>query len=242
MSAQRHRVLAAWLAILSSAAVLPAAQPPAPPLPPGPPLQVSEKPLDESWQHTLRTFDDWSKVQRLYSPEHMAQLRRQMLDKAASLSPDQSAQFRRETDARLSVLLSAEANDARQWLLDTLSVASDSYAKKVLAGVPDVAHASAGQLQQALADFEARHRSVQQYQAGLAQSRETAIQDLNERNRSNIAAAAEARAASAAPASFSGVVPNDAAQRTYERYRSPYGPTLPYFAYPIYGRFGAFVW
>jgi len=266
MSANPNRILATclaitWLIALSgtSLAQVPTAQPPAPATqpaaaqpgawtlaPPGPP-QVTGQPLDESWQQTLHTFDHWGSIQRLYSQAQIGQMRQILLDKVARLSPAERAQFKFEADAKLRVLLSAEANDAREWLVATLPVASKSYAEKVIAQIPDVFNAPAAEIQKALDKFEADRRGRQQFQAGFDQSREEAIKGIADRDQKDVAAAAQARAASSAPASFSGVTPV-APQQGYHRYTSPYGPTLPYYGGYGYGGlglgrgYGAFIW
>src|SRR5262245_25435581 len=110
--------------------------------------------LSDAWQQTLHGFDEWADVQQIYTPQQVAEMRRKVVDNASSLAPAESDQFRGEINAKLHVLLSAEARDARKWLNETLAVASDSYAKKVRAQLPDVAHESASQLQADLDAFE----------------------------------------------------------------------------------------
>jgi hypothetical protein len=177
------------------------------------------------WRQTLQVFDEWGQFQQIYTPTQIAEIRRKMLDKAANLSPADSEQFRGEIDAKLHVLMSAEARDARKWLTDTLAVASDSYAKKIRSQLPDVVNESAPQLQADLDAFEAREASVKQYQQGFQQTRQMQVKALEEDARRQ----AEANAAAHVGSNYN-PAPGGAAiggPGAYQRYRSPYGPTLP---------------
>src|SRR5262245_54299455 len=99
MNTNANRFLAAWTSIaglimmsgstLSQSAAPTTAQPAASALAPSAPPQINGQPLDESWQHTLHTFDQWGQIQRLYSPAQIVQMRQLLLDKVARLSPNE---------------------------------------------------------------------------------------------------------------------------------------------------------
>jgi hypothetical protein len=202
-----------------------AAQPPQW-FPPGSNLAGRSSLVSEPWQQTLRGFDEWSQVQQVYMPQQIAEMRRKILEKASSLSAAESERFRGEINAKLHVLMSAEARDARKWLADTLAVASDSYAEKVRAKLPDITKESARQLQADLDAFEARESNVKQYQQGLQETRKLAVRELEEDARGQAEANAQAHVGTNFnPAPGGTAIGGPGA---YQRYRSPYGPTLPY--------------
>jgi hypothetical protein len=213
------------LLLVSAVATPLAAQPPQS-VSPGSSLAASSNVLSESWQETLRGFDEWSRVQQVYLPQQIVEMRRKMLDKATSLSPAESERFRGEISAKLHVLMSAEARDARKWLADTLAVASDSYAEKIRAKLPDITKESARQLQADLDAFEARESNVKQYQKGLQETRQMAIRELDEEARRQAESNAQAHVGTNYnPAPGGAAIGGPGA---YGRYVSPYGPTLPY--------------
>jgi len=180
--------------------------------------------LSGPWQQTLQAFNQWAAVQQIYTPQQISNMRRQMLEKATGLSPQESEQFRGEVEAKLHVLMSAEARDARKWLTETLAVASDSYAAKVRAGLPDVVHESASQLQADLTAFENREASVKQYQQGMQQMRERQIKAIEDDARQQAEASAQARATNN---SNYNPFPGGGTVNAYDRYRSPYRPYYP---------------
>ena len=153
-------------------------------------------------------------------------MRGKILDKIVSLPTEDSERFRDEVNAKLHVMMSAEARDARKWLNDTLAVASDSYAAKIRAKLPDVVKESPNELQADLDKFEARESNVKQYEKGMQETRQMQIKSLEEDARRQAAANANARAASTYNPAPGGATSR--APRTYQRYSSPYGPTSPY--------------
>jgi hypothetical protein len=111
-------------------------------------------------------------------------------------------------------------------LADTLAVASDSYAEKIRAKLPDITKESARQLQADLDAFEARESNVKQYQQGLQQTRQIAIRELEEDARRQAESNAQAHVGTNYnPAPGGAAIGGPGA---YSRYVSPYGPTLPY--------------
>lgn len=170
----------------------------------------------------LRDFDAWARVQTLYEPEQVKKFRARIVEKAGQLSGDDLAAFLADLTDRLHVLTSEEARDARRWLNQTLSVASDSYAKEIRSKLPDVAKLSAGELQEELDDFEARQTSNKQYRAGLEKTRQAQIKNIEQEKRRQ--EEANDRAA-LSDGNYSPYSP--AAPRTYTPYRRP--------VYPVYG-------
>jgi hypothetical protein len=69
--------------------------------------------------------------------------------------------------------MGARARDAREWLADTLSVASEKYAKQVRSGLPDVANLSARELQTELDRFERRREQTRE---GVIASQEARLE------------------------------------------------------------------
>jgi len=203
-----------------------AAQSPQSPLPRGGATDGSTTAIGGPWQQTLRAFDEWAQIQQTYTAEQITDMRRRMLEKAVSATPAVSEQFRAEINAKLQLLMGAEARDARRWLAATLAVASDSYAQKVRAQLPDVTKDSPAQLQAALDAFEARETTMKQYQQGLDQTRQMQIRAIQDSERRQAEANAQAHVGSnynPAPGGAPSGVPN-----ANLRYYSPYRPIIPY--------------
>jgi hypothetical protein len=186
----------------------------------------------DPWQETLKDFDQWVLVQRVYTPKQTAEMRAKILEKSRSLPPEEAAKLRGEIDAKLAILFSAEAREAREWLSSTLAVASDSYAQKIKAKIPDVAKTTPDQLQEELSSFEYRRSGVRQYQRDIQTSRETAAKAVQDDARRQAKAAAKARSVPTYNPAPGGPAMN--VQKSHERYHSPYAlkdPYAPFFRF-----------
>lgn len=114
----------------------------------------------ESWRQIMHQFDEWASVQKIYDKDQVAKYRQQLIQKASTLPPQDLESFVEDLAEKLEILTGAEARAARRWLTDTLSNASDSYAKKVRSQLPDVASLSAGQLADELQEFQTQRNAA----------------------------------------------------------------------------------
>jgi len=220
-----HRGSMTCALFVSTVWAIPVLGQPSPFVPSANAVRDNSSSLSAAWQQTLQSFDDWGRVQEIYTPPQLAEMRQKMVEKAYRLAPDESESFRGDINAKLHILMSAEAGEARRWLTNTLAVASDSYAQKVRAQLPDVVTESPRQLQADLDAFAARQANVKQYQQGLEQTRQMAIKAIEADTRRQADANAQAYVGqtynpypSAAPIGGSAA---------YQRYRSPYTPAAP---------------
>lgn len=123
------------------------------------------------WQETMKAWEEWSTVQKLYDQQQINNMEQELIAKVRQMSPEEQAAFHDDLRAKLHILMGAEARDARRWLSDTLAVASKKYASKIRAGLPDVANLSAEELQTELDQFEQRRSQKQHNAAEFEQAR-----------------------------------------------------------------------
>jgi hypothetical protein len=129
----------------------------------------------ESWRQTLLALDEWLSVQKIYEPKQAAQMRDQIVKRASQMSAEELSDFMAELQAKLKILLGAEARDARQWLNETLATASDKYAKKVRAELPDVAKMTPEQIQEELDKFERRRAQTRESRSAFERAEQARI-------------------------------------------------------------------
>jgi len=202
---------------------------------PAAPLTASTNaPANPMWAHVMQQFDEWAAVQQIYTPDQVRQWRAQILSKASSLPAADGQRFAQDLNAKLQVMLGAEARDARKWLAETLAVASEAYAKQIKAGLPDPQTMSAAQIQARLDNFEGREANVKQYEAGLQKTRQMQVQvaEANERSQE----AANAAAWQGGGNLYGSAYHPGGNQRTYGRYVSP-ARSMGYGGFLGYGGF-----
>jgi hypothetical protein len=183
----------------------------------------------DHWRRVMREFDEWLSVQQVYRPEELAAIKKELRERVAHMSPPELERFLDEMEARLRVLKSPEAEDARVWLKQFMAVARNPE-QQLGRGRPDVLNMTAAEIRQEIQWLE-QHRASRQ-QAHSAFERTRAAQSQIARD------AQAARRDARQPASRSDWPANT------PRARSPYSPrrdVLPLAPSPVYmiGPWGA---
>lgn len=141
-----------------------------------------QKILDsEPWREAERKLNEWLAIQQIYSPDEVAALRAELAARVAGMSPDALKAFLSESEERLAVLMSPDADEARQWIAQILAVARNPESQ--FGGpLPDVANMTAGEIRAELQRFQQRRSSRQQAQAAFDRDRQTLVQAARETN------------------------------------------------------------
>jgi hypothetical protein len=126
----------------------------------------------ERWRRANRAFNEWLSVQRVYRPEQVAAIRAELNQRALAMSPGELEELLKSMEERLQVLLSPEAEDARQWLGQFLAVARNPE-QQLGRNLPDVLNMTASEIRQELRWLEQHRAARQQSQAAFNQARAT---------------------------------------------------------------------
>lgn len=122
----------------------------------------------ERWRRADRALNEWLSLQKVYRPEQVVAIRTELNNRAAAMSPSELEKHLEETEQRLQVLLSPEAEDAREWLGQFLAVARNPE-QQLGRNLPDVLNMSASEIRQEL-------RWLEQHRAARQRSHEAAVQ------------------------------------------------------------------
>jgi LPS O-antigen subunit length determinant protein (WzzB/FepE family) len=192
---------------------------------------------------TLHAFDQWADRQDYYSHQMIVEMRDRLCGAFASLPSSKAAQFRDEFIAKLSIFGEPQSQDAEQWLAETLAVASDSYAKKVLATLPDIVADSPGETRAKLRAIANRAINLKQIRQGFDQTRQATIQAVMENELRQAQFNAQVRASMTystpnlySPAAHNGPAPY---QRYGDYFNQRYGSPFSY-GFPFSFAFGGF--
>jgi hypothetical protein len=130
---------------------------------------------DERWRQAQGKFEKWLAIQKIYSPAEVAALKAEMAARASELSPAELEKMLGDLESRLAVLLSPEADEAREWIGGILAVARNPEAH--LGGpLPDVVNMSAEEIKAELERFQRRRGAQRRAQADFNQTRERQVQ------------------------------------------------------------------
>jgi hypothetical protein len=115
----RYLLLAGWIGwglASSCQAQLPAPDAIEPATPELETQAIKEIMESERWTNLARQFDQWIALQSTYSDAEIEALRSELRNQVAMMKPAQLQHFVEEMEARLQVLLSPEAVEARRWV------------------------------------------------------------------------------------------------------------------------------
>ena len=138
---------------------------------------------NDAWRNTLAGLDQWLSIQTMYSQKQIDDIRKQVLERVAKMSPDELEDFRQDLDARIAMLLSPEGRDILNWVAANLAAASPAYRKKMGLQYPDVAHLTAAQLREQLDLLEQKRAAAQGQSAAMERARQARIAGLQAEQR-----------------------------------------------------------
>lgn len=190
-------------------------QPPRPPIaaPVNPAVEAERQRIleGERWRRMYGEFEQWLSVQQVYRPEEVVAITKELRERVSRMSPPELERFLDEMEARLRVLKSPEADDARLWLKQFMAVARNPE-QQLGRPRPDVLNMTAAQIRQEIQWLEQHRASRQQAQSAFDQKRSLQSQFARD--------AQAARQESRQPPDRSAWPANTPAPRT----RSPYAP------------------
>jgi len=178
---------AGWLTLVAGIAALPtlAADPPRQAAKPGSDghgasdagdqERKSQLLVSDRWRRAMFEFNAWLDAQPVYSPTQVAAIRRELTGRVATMSSFELEYLLETISAKLKVLETPAARDARGWLGRYLAVMSDAKRAEVLRGVPNVLDMSAADLEAAVERIETKQAEVaRRHDETLAARREFA--------------------------------------------------------------------
>ena len=130
----------------------------------------------------MKDLEEWASVQQIYDEDHLDKLRRELDKQVSELPIDQLPDVLADLQAKLKILQSQEAQDARKWLDETFAVAAPKYADKIRSELPDIASLSAAQLQLQLDQYSDRIAKRKKQSEDFAKERADVAKRIQDQN------------------------------------------------------------
>jgi len=144
------------------------------------------------WRRAIFELGEWLSAQAIYTPTQVRNIKADFNSKVEKMSPHDLEYLLDDLDAKFKVLDTPEAQDARSWVAQYLSVMSDQKRAEALKDVPNVVTMTAGQLQQEIQKIEQKRGSLQQQQAAFDEGRQLLVQQAQDARQQTAAASAAA--------------------------------------------------
>ncbi len=109
---------------------------------------------------------EWLSVQKVYTPSQLRKVEAELNAKVAKMSPQDLIDFMADMDAKLKLLMSSEAEEARLWVERRMAVQANLTPEQLKRMRPDVLNMTTAQLQELLQEWQdSRKRTVALQQA-----------------------------------------------------------------------------
>lgn len=144
----------------------------------------------DRWRRVSFEFDAWLRDQPVYTPAQARAVRADLDRRVAAMSSYEFEYLLETLEAKLRVLDSPAARDAREWLGRYLAVMAARKRAEVLAEVPNVLETTTAELAEGLGRLEARRAAVESARRSAVRGREEFAAFLDEQRREEAAARA----------------------------------------------------
>jgi hypothetical protein len=129
----------------------------------------------ERWRRVMFQMNEWLSAQPFYDKKQVEQIKANQSAAVAKMSASDLEFMLEDMEAKFRILQSKEAQDARAWMWQNLSVLTDKKREEVLKGMPNIATMTAPQLSQQIARIQQKRASLAQEQASYHQLREEQV-------------------------------------------------------------------
>jgi hypothetical protein len=132
------------------------------------------------WQRAVSELGCWLATQTIYPPDEVLRIKAGFNDRVAHASPDEIGAMLDNLDAKLRIVESPEAREARDWVGHYLSAMSDQRRARAVAAVPDITTMSAAELQAEIKRVTQKRADIQQRQAAFESGRQELVQQARQ--------------------------------------------------------------
>jgi hypothetical protein len=146
------------------------------------------------WQRTIAELGSWLATQSVYTPSEVRRIKVQFNDRVAAMSSYELEYLLDSISAKLRLLDTADARDAKAWLGEYLSAMSDARRAQAMRDVPNILDMSADQLWREIQRIDSLRGALRQRQQGV-ESRQATMAARANAGREATSAASRAAAA-----------------------------------------------
>ena len=148
------------------------------------------------WQQAIAELREWLSTQNVYSPSEVRRIKMQFNDRVDGMTSYELEYLLDSITAKLQLLQTPEARDAKAWLGEYLSAMSDGRRAQELREVPNLLTMNAAQLWQEIQRIDAKRSALRQRQQGV-EARQGAMAERSAASRQATSAASREAAARA---------------------------------------------
>lgn len=146
----------------------------------------------ERWRRAVYEFGRWLSSQTIYTPAEVNQIKLDFNDRVQGMTSYELEYLLDDLDAKLAILASPEAQDAKAWMGEYLAAMSDRQRALELQKITDRATMSAAELQREIDRIERTRASLRQRQEAFEGQRQNLVDAAAASRQQSVDAAAAA--------------------------------------------------
>lgn len=155
------------------------------------------------WQRAVAELGGWLRTQTVYPPAEVRRIKARFNDRVAGMSSYELEYLLDSIEAKMRLLDSPEARDAKAWLGEYLAAMSDGRRAQAMRNIPDITTLSADQLWKEIERIDSLRGSLRERQRGVESRQATLAASAAESRQATAAASRTAAARSRAAPSHS---------------------------------------
>lgn len=125
------------------------------------------------WQRAIAEFAAWLDTQTVYSRPEVRRIKLQFNERVAAMSSFELEYLLESMAAKMRLLDTPQARDAKAWLGEYLAAMSDARRARELGNVPNILDMSAAQLWEEIGRIDSLRQALQQRQQGVESRQDT---------------------------------------------------------------------
>ena len=126
-------------------------------------------------QHDLM---EWLSVQQVYTPSQLRKVKAELNAKVARMAPQELVDFMNDMEAKVKILMSPEAEEARLWVERRIAVQANLTPEQLKRMRPDVLNMTSAQLQKRLAEWQDQRQRTIAAQTAFDKGRQQQIKNI----------------------------------------------------------------
>lgn len=150
--------------------------------------------VSPEWRQAIGELDGWLRTQTIYPPAEVRRIKARFNTWVSTMSSYELEYLLGSISAKLELLSTPEARDAKAWLGEYLAAMSDGRRAQAMQNVPDIFSLSADELWREIERVDALRATLRERQQGV-ESRQTVLSDRAAAGRAATAAASRTAAA-----------------------------------------------
>jgi Ni/Co efflux regulator RcnB len=137
----------------------------------------------QRWRRAMFELNEWFSAQPFYDKKQVEQMKRNFSARVAIMSSSELEFMLEDMDAKFKIIDSKQAQEARDWLGNYLSMLSDWKREEVLKEMPNFTTMTAAQLSQEIAKIQRKRTLLSQQQAAFDRARGQQVEAQLQANR-----------------------------------------------------------